>query len=164
MSILKNVFKKDGKKSAPAEARDRQAQSEAAKKAAAAPKHRSGDKGKKQASAKSADTKKTERKADTDVKGKTTNTRVLLHPLVTEKTAVMATHSKYVFAIDPKMNKVEVKKAVRAVYGVNPVAVNIVTMKGKAIRYGRLTGRRKDWKKAIITLPQGQTIEVYEGV
>lgn len=90
--------------------------------------------------------------------------RVLVRPLITEKSAELASEGKYVFEVNPAMNKVEVKKAVRATYGVEPIAVHIVTNKGKRVRFGRLQGQRKDWKKAIVTLKKGQTIEVFEGV
>lgn len=90
--------------------------------------------------------------------------RVLVRPLITEKSAELAAESKYVFEVNPAMNKVEVKKAVRATYGVEPIAVHIITNKGKQVRFGRMRGKRKDWKKAIVTLKKGQTIEVFEGV
>jgi len=66
--------------------------------------------------------------------------------------------------VAPKTNKIEVAKAVKEIYGVKPVRVNMIKMAGKQARYGRISGRRKDWKKAIITLPSGQTIKIYEGV
>jgi large subunit ribosomal protein L23 len=100
-----------------------------------------------------------------DVKGKTAQAyRVLVKPLITEKAADLSAHNKYVFAVNPKMNKVEVKKAIRSIYEVDPVAVNILNFSGKHVRYGRLTGQRRAWKKAVVTLKQGDTIQVYEGV
>ena len=76
----------------------------------------------------------------------------------------MVSDNKYLFEVSPKANKVEIKKAVQAVYGVSPVKVNIINLSGKKIRYGKVRGKTKDKKKAIITLKQGETIEVYEGV
>jgi len=84
--------------------------------------------------------------------------------LVTEKVSNLGALNKYVFAVAPKTNKVEVAKAVKEIYGIKPVNVNMIKMAGKKARYGRISGRRKDWKKAIVTLPAGQTIKIYEGV
>jgi large subunit ribosomal protein L23 len=90
--------------------------------------------------------------------------KVLLKPLVTEKAANLGAGNKYVFAVSSKSNKIEIAKAVNEVYGIKPLGVNIIKMGGKKVRYGRLTGKRKDWKKAIVTLPKGESIKVYEGV
>ena len=61
-------------------------------------------------------------------------------------------------------NKIEIAKAVNDVYGVKPVSVNIIKTKGKKTRSGRVTGKRKDWKKAVVTLKKGESIKIYEGV
>ncbi|MDO8592595.1 MAG: 50S ribosomal protein L23 [bacterium] len=90
--------------------------------------------------------------------------KILAKPLVTEKVSNLGVLNKYVFAVSAYANKIEVAKAVKEVYGVKPVSVNIIKMQGKIARYGRISGRRKDWKKAIVTLPKGETIKVYEGV
>lgn len=90
--------------------------------------------------------------------------QTLIKPLVTEKAAELGAASKYVFAINPKMNKVEVKKAIRTIYGVEPIKVNISNVSGKKVRYGRVWGKTKDRKKAIVTLKSGDKIEIYEGV
>jgi large subunit ribosomal protein L23 len=90
--------------------------------------------------------------------------KVLVKPLVTEKGANFATSGKYLFEVAGSTNKVEVKKAIEDVYGIKPLDVNIMNVLGKAKRVGRIKGKRKDWKKAIITLPKGKTINVYEGV
>lgn len=90
--------------------------------------------------------------------------KILVRPLVTEKVSNLGADNKYVFAVAVRANKVEVAKAIQQVYGIKPIKVNIINMAGKKARYGRITGRRKDWKKAIVTLAAGQTIKVYEGV
>ena len=90
--------------------------------------------------------------------------KVLVKPLVTEKASVLGAENKYFFAVALKANKIEIAKAIREVYGVKPEKVNIINMGGKEVRFGRTLGKRKDWKKAIITLPEGKTIKVYEGV
>ncbi len=90
--------------------------------------------------------------------------RVLIRPLITEKAANLGTLNKYAFVVSDKANKIEVSKAVAAVYGVKPINVNIVCVKGKVVTRGRLKGRRSDLKKAIVTLKKGETIQIYEGV
>ncbi|MCF7860319.1 50S ribosomal protein L23 [Patescibacteria group bacterium] len=90
--------------------------------------------------------------------------RVLVKPLVTEKATELTSANKYVFVITKASNKIEVAKAVYAIYGVRPVDVNIISMQGKRVSRGRITGKRKDWKKAIVTLKKGESIKIYEGV
>ena len=90
--------------------------------------------------------------------------KILLKPLVTEKVSNLGALGKYVFAVAAFANKVEVAKAIKEVYGIKPVGVNIINRQGKKARYGRISGKRKDWKKAIVTLPKGKTIKIYEGV
>lgn len=90
--------------------------------------------------------------------------RILIKPLVTEKATDLGSLNKYVFLISDKANKLEVKKAIYSVYGVKPEAVNIVKIEGKRVRRGRITGKRKDIKKAIVSLKAGDSIQVYEGV
>ncbi|MCK4745011.1 50S ribosomal protein L23 [Candidatus Parcubacteria bacterium] len=90
--------------------------------------------------------------------------RVLVNPLITEKITDMGVFDKYGFVVAKKANKIEVKKAIQEVYGVKPIAVNMINMKGKKVRSGRVSGKKKDWRKAIVTLKKGEKIEVYEGV
>lgn len=92
------------------------------------------------------------------VSGDTGNAyRVLLEPLVTEKNTL---HGTYAFLIHPRANKQEVKKAIARVYGIAPVKVNIVRMKGKTVRWGTTYGQRAKTKKAIVTFPKGKKIEI----
>lgn len=90
--------------------------------------------------------------------------RILVKPLVTEKATELVSQNKYSFVVTREANKIEVAKAVYAVYGVKPVSVNVVAMKGKAVTRGKVKGKRKDWKKAIVTLKKGESIKIYEGV
>ncbi|PKM87569.1 50S ribosomal protein L23 [Candidatus Falkowbacteria bacterium HGW-Falkowbacteria-2] len=90
--------------------------------------------------------------------------RVLAKPLITEKATELGALNKYAFIITANANKIEVAKAVQAIYGVIPTSVNIIAMKGKAVTRGRIRGQRKDWKKAIVTLKKGDSIKIYEGV
>ncbi|MFH1413085.1 MAG: 50S ribosomal protein L23 [bacterium] len=90
--------------------------------------------------------------------------KILLKPLITEKGSSLNTINKYVFEVAPKANKVEIAKAVNEIYGVMPSKVNIIKMQGKKVRRGRISGKRRDWKKAVVSLPKGKSINVYEGV
>lgn len=89
---------------------------------------------------------------------------VILRPHITEKSAVLASSGKYVFVVSIDSGSVQVGSAIRAMYGITPVSVNIQNVKGKRVRFGRIKGKRKNWKKAIVTLPKGKTIDVFEGV
>ena len=109
--------------------------------------------------------KKSTKKTTAAIKGTSAKAyAVLLKPLITEKASELGAFNKYVFAIDPSMNKIDVQKAIKTVYKVEPVSVNILNFSGKAVRYGRVSGKMKNWKKAIVTLKQGDSIQVYEGV
>lgn len=90
--------------------------------------------------------------------------KVLVRPLVTEKASHLASQSKYAFIVASSSNKIEVAKAVEAIYGVNVEKVNIINMEGKAVLRGRIKGKRSDFKKAVVTLKKGETISIYEGV
>lgn len=109
---------------------------------------------------------KADKKTDTKAENKKDKIayRVLVKPLITEKAANMGTEDKYVFEVSVDSNKIEVKNAIEEVYGIRPVSVNMIKMEGKKKRQGRKTGKRKDWKKAMVTLPKGKTIDIYEGV
>lgn len=86
--------------------------------------------------------------------------RVLLRPHVTEKAGKLAQMNQYVFRIAARTTKQEIVQAVVDSYGVRPVAVSTVTIAGKRRRLGTREGRISGYKKAIVTLPEGKTIEV----
>jgi len=88
---------------------------------------------------------------------------VLLRPIVTERTSALNALNQYVFEVASSANKITVAKAVFFRYGIKPVRVNISNYPGHSVRYGRNIGRTKSWKKAIITLPEGKSINIYEG-
>lgn len=88
---------------------------------------------------------------------------VLISPLVTEKSTKEEQLGKYVFAVTEDASKSEIIKAVATRYGVKPIKVNVQNRLGKVKRFGRSWGKRKDWRKAVITLPKGKSINVYEG-
>jgi large subunit ribosomal protein L23 len=88
----------------------------------------------------------------------------IVKPIITEKATFLGAENKYIFEVSLKANKIEVAKAIESLYNVNVVKVNIIRQRGKKITYGRITGRTKQTKKAIVTIKQGQSISVYEGV
>lgn len=88
---------------------------------------------------------------------------VLIKPLITEKSTELATRSQpqYVFAVHPTANKVEIRHAVEAAFEVQVVKVNTMRMLGKQRRIRIQQGRRPNWKKAIVTIKEGQQISLY---
>ena len=89
---------------------------------------------------------------------------VLLRPIITEKTTVLTGLDKYVFEVDIRANKNQVKEAIQTAFSVRVAEVNTLIMKGKPKRFGRKTTLRPDWKKAIVTLVHGDKIELFEGI
>ncbi len=88
---------------------------------------------------------------------------LLIQPLITEKASALMSQNQYVFAVRPEANKITVAAAVQEVYQVKPVAVRLMNVSGKERVRGRIVGRKHDWKKAIVTLPEGKSIRVSEG-
>ena len=88
---------------------------------------------------------------------------ILIKPRITEAGTELAEQHKYVFQVRPEANKIEIKAAVEQAFNVEVVAVNTMNIRGKERRRGRTHGRSSDWKKAVVTLKEGQTIEVFEG-
>lgn len=107
---------------------------------------------------------KAESKSAASVKKYGNAYKILARPLVTEKGSILNTANKYIFEVAKKANKIEIAKAIQEVYGVKPTDINIMNFEGKKARHGKISGKRKDWKKAIVTLPKGESIQVYEGV
>ena len=84
-------------------------------------------------------------------------------PLVSEKsTNLRAEQNKYVFRVNRKANKLQIKMAVQELFGVHVENVTTMMMHGRPKRLGRFEGRRPDWKKAVVKLKKGETIELFE--
>lgn len=93
--------------------------------------------------------------------------KVIIRPVDTEKTRYQASElEQYTFEVDRGANKIEVKRAIEAIYEVDVVAVSVMNMPAKASnRSGRRRiVRRAPWKKAIVTVAEGQRLDVFEGV
>lgn len=89
---------------------------------------------------------------------------VITKPRVTEKSTDLGMLGKYVFEIDPRLGKPEVKEAIQQIYGVKVTKINIVIGKPKARRMGRTQGFKAGYKKAIVTLQEGDKIELFANV
>ena len=89
---------------------------------------------------------------------------VILRPIMTEKSMRQKEELNTVaFRVRPDANKVEIRSAVESVFNVKVAAVRTASFEGKLKRMGRHEGRRRDWKKAIVTLQPGHKIELVEG-
>ena len=89
---------------------------------------------------------------------------VLIRPIITEKTTLLMQENKYTFQVPLYANKVEIRKAVESIFNVKVEKVATIRVLGKTKRMGRTMGKRSDYKKAIVTLKAGETIELFEGV
>lgn len=93
------------------------------------------------------------------------NRQAVIGPRLSEKGNNMEKQNKYVFRVEGRTNKVELRKALEKAYGVKIDKINIVTVKSRARRYGRTSGRIGGFKKAVITLkPDSKKIEIAEAV
>lgn len=89
---------------------------------------------------------------------------VLVRPVVSEKTVSAESKGVYTFVVSLDATKIDIKNAVKAKYGVLPKTVRVMNVEGKRTRFGRRKGRRNDWKKAVVTVAKGQTLNIHEGV
>jgi large subunit ribosomal protein L23 len=87
---------------------------------------------------------------------------VIIRPLVSEKTTSAMSDNKYTFLVDARADKTQIKRAVEEIFGVTVMAVNTVRQLGKMRRMGVFRGRRPSFKKAIVTVQEGQKIKVFE--
>ena len=86
---------------------------------------------------------------------------IILAPVVTEKSSADMQEGKYTFKVAKKATKVEIRNAVEKLFEVKVLKVNTMTVKGKEKRVGANTGRRPDWKKAIVTIDTNPTEKSY---
>ncbi|PIR76094.1 MAG: 50S ribosomal protein L23 [Candidatus Magasanikbacteria bacterium CG10_big_fil_rev_8_21_14_0_10_42_10] len=90
--------------------------------------------------------------------------RILLGAHVSEKAASVEATGTFTFRVTLNATKGDVKQAIRKHYGVLPVSVRMINVEGKNVRFGQYFGKRKDWKKAIVTLPKGTHIDIHSGI
>ncbi|MBA3018218.1 MAG: 50S ribosomal protein L23 [Proteobacteria bacterium] len=90
---------------------------------------------------------------------------IIKSPLITEKTTIQKEASNQVsFKVFRVANRIEIKRAVENIFNVKVAGVRTMQVKGKTKQRGRIVGKRKDWKKAIVTLMPGERIDFFEGV
>ena len=90
---------------------------------------------------------------------------IIRRPLITEKTTIQKeSFNQVTFEVDRKANRVEIKRAIEKIFNVRVAAVRTMQITGKVKRRGRILGKRKDWKKAIVTLMPGERIDFFDGV
>ncbi len=89
---------------------------------------------------------------------------IIQRPLVTEKATALSEHNKVIFRVRSDATKPQIKEAVEALFKVSVVGVNTIHVPGKAKVFRGKTGQRKDFKKAVVTLASGQSIDLASGV
>ena len=89
---------------------------------------------------------------------------ILVRPIVTEKsTTTLGTDRTYAFEVGIDANKIQIRSAIESFYGVAVEDVRTIVVRGKVKRFGRHFGKRRNWKKAYVTLADGESIDLYEG-
>ncbi len=88
----------------------------------------------------------------------------ILAPVITEKSTLLSEHNKVVFRVAKDASKAEIAQAIEALFNVTVVKVNTLTTKGKTKRFRGILGKRNDVKKAVVTLQEGQSIDVTTGL
>ena len=90
--------------------------------------------------------------------------QVLIEPVLSEKANILREEGKYVFKVDPKATKTQIKEAVRRIYNVHPVSCTVMVVGGKPKRQRSRPGYTASWKKAIVRLSKDEKIRIFEGV
>ncbi len=88
---------------------------------------------------------------------------VILAPVVSEKSYALLDEGRYTFLVHPSANKTEIKQAVQGIFNVRVTNVNTLNRQGKRKRFGLTYGQRKHTKRAIVTLAEGDEIDIFEG-
>lgn len=88
---------------------------------------------------------------------------VIIAPVVSEKSYELLDEGRYTFLVHMSSNKTEIKQAVQSIFGVKVDSVNTMIRKGKRKRFGLTMGQRKNTKRAIVTLAEGESIDIFEG-
>lgn len=89
---------------------------------------------------------------------------ILIEPVLSEKANALREEGKFVFRVDARASKTQVKEAVRRLFGVHPVSCNMINVGGKPKRQRNHAGYTSSWKKAIVRLAPNETISAFEGV
>lgn len=86
---------------------------------------------------------------------------IIIEPVVSEKSYALLDEGKYTFVVRPDANKTEIRQAVEAIWGVRVANVNTLNRPGKRVRFGMVQGQRKRTKRAIVTLAEGDEIDIF---
>lgn len=89
---------------------------------------------------------------------------VVYRPLITEKNTALQEQNRYVFEVAPRVNKLQIKGAIEAAFNVTVTSVRVAHIPGKSRKYGKFTMRKPAYKKAVVTLKEGDKIQIFEGV
>ena len=89
---------------------------------------------------------------------------VIVRPLITEKATMLTSDHKYAFEVDRRANKPQIRTAVETAFNVHVTGVNTMNVRGKKRRMGRRVTQTRSWKKAIVTLAEGDSIQIFEGI
>ena len=90
---------------------------------------------------------------------------IIKRPLITEKTTIQKElYNQVSFEVDRRANSVQIKRAIETIFNIRVASVRTMHVKGKVKRRGRILGKRKDWKKAVVKLMPGERIDFFEGV
>jgi large subunit ribosomal protein L23 len=89
---------------------------------------------------------------------------ILIEPVLSEKANILREEGKYVFKVDPRANKIQIKEAVRRLFNVHPISCTVMRVGGKPKRQRSRSGLTSSWKKAIIRLPKDEKIGLFEGL
>lgn len=93
------------------------------------------------------------------------NYDIIIRPVITERSMTDMEENKYTFVVDKRANKIDIKKAIESIFDVKVQNVNTMNIRGKVKRQGMTSGRRPNWKKAIVTLTDdSEPIEFFEGM
>jgi large subunit ribosomal protein L23 len=90
--------------------------------------------------------------------------QVIIRPVVSEKSYVLAAADKYTFRVHPSAHKTQIRQAIESLFDVNVVEVHTMSVKSKPKRRGVTAGRTRAWKKAIVQVAPGQSIPIFQGL
>src|SRR5215213_11328905 len=92
------------------------------------------------------------------------HSQVIIRPVVSEKSYVLAANDRYTFRVHPDAHKTQIRQAVEALFDVNVLEVRTMSVKSKPKRRGHTSGRTRQWKKAIVQVQAGQSIPIFQGL
>jgi large subunit ribosomal protein L23 len=92
------------------------------------------------------------------------HSQVIIRPVVSEKSYVLAAAGKYTFRVHPDAHKTQIRQAIEALFDVSVVEVRTISVKSKPKRRGAIHGRTRSWKKAMVQVAPGDTIPIFQGL